>query len=65
MSGGANKRFWNFERTEQGNTTSFSAALDVSVPLNPVFDGCNKNLAGKRLRNVIVALLLGEWVNEA
>jgi hypothetical protein len=54
MHGGVIKRFWNFEGTEQGNTTSLSAALDLSVPLSLVFDGCNKNLVGNRLRHVIL-----------
>jgi hypothetical protein len=44
----------NFEGTEQGNTTSFSAALDLSVPLDPVFVGCNKSLVENRLRHVIL-----------
>ena len=54
MHGGAKTRFWNFEGTEQGNTTSFSAALDLLVPLDRVFDGCNKSLVGNRLRHLIV-----------
>jgi hypothetical protein len=31
---------------------SFSATLDVSVPLELVFDGCNKTLVGNGLRHV-------------
>ena len=49
-----NKRFWNFEPTEQGNTPSFWAALDVSVRLDLVFDGCNKSLVGNRFRYVVL-----------
>jgi hypothetical protein len=54
MHGGAKTRFLNFEGTEQGNTTSFSADLDLLVPLDRVFDGCNKSLVGNRLRHLIV-----------
>ena len=51
MNGGVKKRFWSFAGTEQDKTMSFSAAHDLSVSRNLVFDGCNKNLGGKRKPN--------------
>ena len=53
MHGVAKTRFLNFEGTEQSNITSFSAALDLSVPLDRVFDGCKKSLVGNRVRHVL------------